>query len=95
MMCLTLDWFWEQEGIKVQKIDLGGSTLPSSEIWGTAKKRYYERLSTQIRNYAIWEANASEMDQLVLNIYRIMFCGDTVNKVAGETLQNWEEMNFL
>ena len=28
MMCLTLDWFWEQEGIKVQKIDLGDPLSP-------------------------------------------------------------------
>ena len=28
MTCLTLDWFWEQEGIKVQKIDLMGIHSP-------------------------------------------------------------------
>ena len=101
-MCLTLDWFWEQEGIKVQKIDLGGSTLPSSEIWGTAKKRYYERLSTQIRQYTLCTTQSGKQMprkwtswSKTFSIYRVMCCGDTVNKVVGEnTSQLGNELPF-
>ena len=99
-MCLTLDWFWEQEGIKVQKIDLGGSTLPSSEIWGTAKKRYYERLSTQIRQYTLCTTQSGKQMPRKWTSWSKTFTESCAlvtqsRKWQGKTLQNWEEMNFL